>query len=273
MLTDEEWRVLIDKASSLRPNPVRAVEYRRKPGGSVTAPPLLACDDDEEYWVKHCMVCDGCPPASRTDQTGGMVTDHVVGLLAAKIAPDVVPSVKLIEIGANLITADSRLANACNGLAHGSRNASTNCTGRTNFMYGPRFRLPANRPRLASLAVLYGLAVARDHQVIFSMEPDSPLVFSVDHGNFLPGGPTWSARDLLNSEAADLDGAVITKCRLESGELSDAIANLERLAANDVAYAVAVPPDEWCFPVSDRIALAGFLWSRREAILQKSKRL
>jgi hypothetical protein len=136
-------------------------------------------------------------------------------------------------------------------------------------MYGPRTKMPANRPRLASLAVLYGLALARDHQVIFSMEPDSPLVYSVDHGNFLPGGPTWSAGDLLNPGEADLDDVVATNCRLEPSELSGAIARLNQLVAQDFAYAVAVPPDEWCFPVTDRIALAGFLWSRRDAILRK----
>jgi len=154
------------------------------------------------------------------------------------------------------------------GLAHGSKNASTNCTGRAGFQHGGFERHPANRPRIASLAILYGLAAAADHQVIFRVGGD-PLIYSVDHGHFLPGGPGWTDAGLVRPEDADADPTILGQCGVTDGELSAPLQRLKDLVATDVAEAVAGPPDEWYFPETDRIAVAHYLWSRRDAILRK----
>ena len=193
MMSDEEWLDLLLKGAEKRLPAVNATEYRKHADqGSFASPAMLVCEDGEEYWVKHRTVTDGCTPANRTAQVGGMVTDHVIGLLAQKIIEDVVPTIRLVSIPPELISIAPKLQNACPGLAHGSRNASRNCTGRAGITDFGHFKLPFNRPRLAGLAVLYGLAAASDHQVIYRLDGE-PHLYSVDHGHFLPGGPNWSA--------------------------------------------------------------------------------
>ena len=267
MLSDDEWGKLIRDAADRRPGSVKALEYRREPFATFAAPPLLACSDGHEYWVKFLSTRDGCSPVQRMPQAGGMVTDHVVGSLARILAPDAVPKTKLVHIARELIEAEFRLETACEGQAHGSRNASTNCSGRLSFTHESYTRLSMNRSRVADLAVLYGLALANDHQVIYQMGGD-PIVFSVDHGHFLPGGPCWSAASLSGAGAGALDPIVVGECELTAAELDEPLDRLESLVANDIADCVAAPPEEWFFPDSDRIALARYLWLRRDAILQ-----
>ena len=267
MLSDEEWRTLLLEGAEARLPAINATEYRKHADQlSFASPAMLACEDGEEYWVKHMIVSDGCMPTTRTAQIGGMVTDHVIGSLAPKIIEDVVPAIRLVSIPSDLIAVAPRLQNACPGLAHGSRNASRNCTGKASVTDFGHFNLPFNRPRFAGLAVLYGLSLASDHQVIYRMDGE-PVVFSVDHGHFLPNGPNWTAAACSARHDGVLDPHVITACALTHDELAASMDRLGRLTATDVARAVAAPPDEWWFPVADRIAMARFLWARREAIL------
>src|SRR4051812_13957187 len=102
-----------------------------------------------------------------------------------------------------MINFEQRLSTARPGLAHGSRNAATNCTDRLDLIHQGYNNLPVNRSRVAALSVLYGLAHAADRQVIYRIGGD-PLVFSVDHGHFFPNGPNWTVADLER----DADGAI-----------------------------------------------------------------
>ena len=122
MLTDEEWKTLLNNVAITRPRPVRAMEYRRSPFGSFASPPLLACDDGREYWVKHPRRAEGCPSIQRTAHLGGIVADQVVGRLGMKLGIEAVPSVGIVEINQALIDIENRLEGACPALAHGSEN-------------------------------------------------------------------------------------------------------------------------------------------------------
>ncbi len=267
MPSDDEWRSMIREANDGKPAPVNAMEYRKNPQVTTFAsPPLLACDDGEEYWVKHPRRNEGCPPGQRTHHLGGMATDHIVASLAMKMAIEAVPRTAIVIISPGLISMENRLSNSCPGPAHGSRNVSANCTGRSEFTHGGYHALPINRSRVASLAVLYGLAMASDRQVIFSLGGD-PLIFSVDHGHFLHCGPNWNEASFSSAPRAEIDPSIIRDCGLTAAELSEPLRVLRSLAANDVAEAVAAPPDEWLVTESDRIALARYLWTRREQIL------
>ena len=264
---EPDWPSLITQAIAQRPAPIRAVEYRRSPRGSMSSPPLLVCEDELEYWVKYPLVDDGCPAESRTQQLGGMVTDHVLGRLAQKLAYDVVPPVVCVEIPRELIDAEARLKDSCGGQSHGSQNAYRNCTDRLDFGYRGFNFLPINRPRVASLAILYGLAMASDHQVIYRVG-NEPLVYSVDHGNFFPNGPNWTSDGLTADPAlGEPDRHVIETCSFAQSELRESVDRLANMAPQDIAEAVASPPDDWCFPESDRVAVAKYLWRRREDIL------
>lgn len=267
VLSEEEWRNLIAESTGSRRAPVQALEYRRDALGSFAAPPLLACDDGIEYWVKHPLVSDGCSPCQRTNQLGGIVTDHVVGLLAGKIAWESVPPVRVVNMPAELIQIEQRLASACPGAAHGSKNVSNNCTGKLSITHGEYHKLPMNRSRVASLAILYGLAFASDHQVIVPLGGD-PLLFSVDHGHFFWGGPAWNAAGLASAPVAAVDAMIVSECGLTADELVTPLERLGSLTTTDIAQAVTAPPDEWCFPETDRIAVAHYLWTRRDMILR-----
>lgn len=270
MPTDDEWQQLIDQAAEKRPVPTRAVEYRRAPFGSFAGPPLLYCEDGAEYWVKHTKVVEGCPPTQRVAQAGGMVTDHIVGHLARILADGIVPPVACVLIDDELKNAEPRLSSACTGPAHGSKNAALNCTNRMPLDHAGHNNLPMNRRRVACIAVLYGLAMASDHQVIYRLSGD-PLVYSVDHGHFFPGGPMWSAAQLAGAPVGEIDRQVTSTCKLSDGELAEPLTSLENLREGDIAEAVAAPPDEWFFPPTDRIAVANFLWKRRANILEAGR--
>ena len=266
MPSDDEWKSQIELASTQRSRAIRATEYRRSPLGSFAAPPLIACEDGEEYWVKHMYKSDGCYPTSRSFQTGGMITDHIVAFFAGKIVDDVVPPGRLIDL-TELALVEERLSQACPSVAHGSRNASKNCTGSSSFIEGGHNGLAINRKRVAGIAVLYGLALAADHQVIYRLDGD-PLVYSVDHGHFFPGGPTWTEIGLNGALQASVDSVVVRDCSISPEELIEPMNRLRNIKTSDIAQAVAAPPDDWFFPQSDRIAVARYLWSRRDTLLE-----
>jgi hypothetical protein len=267
MLSDGEWGAIIREARESAPRVVEVCEYREKPReNSFASPPLLACDDGGEYWVKFRRRSDGCEGTRRTHHLGGMVTEQVVGRLAIQLGAEAVPEVRVVHISEEMIANEKRLDSGCPGLAHGSRNIATNCSSKRGFAQDNHHRHPINRPRLAHLAVLYGLTAASDHQVIFPLGGD-PLIWSVDHGHFLPGGPNWRADQLTNASAARVDAHIVGSCGVTREELVQPIRRLHELTEREIAEAVAIPPDEWYFPESDRIALARYLSDRRSAIL------
>jgi hypothetical protein len=266
MPTDEEWRTLIIGAMAQRAAPIIANEYRRDPvRQSFAAPPLLACEDGAEYWVKS-ISKDSPLGAVRNDHASGMINDQILGRVARKLHLEAVPSVALIEIPDSLIAIERRLEKVAVNLAHGSLNAATSCTDRLDFDHGGYCRQPINRSRVAGLAVFYGLAVAQDHQVIYRLSGD-PLVFSVDHGHFFPHGPNWRPEHLDAVAGGAIDLKVVTDCGLTPRELAEPLRRLSEFTAEGIAECVAAPPDEWLFTEIDRIAVARFLWRRRDAIL------
>jgi hypothetical protein len=184
-----------------------------------------------------------------------------------KLGAEAVPPVTLVWVDQQLIDIENRLDVACPSLAHGSKNASTNCTGRSDFSVGEYCKLPINRSRVAGLAVLYGLALASDHQVIYRVGGE-PIVFSVDHGHFFHGGTGWTEHGFENAPQACIDPVIVRSCSLTEAEIAPFLDRLGSLAANDFAEAVAAPPDVWIISESDRIAIARYLWSRREALLK-----
>ena len=136
-----------------------------------------------------------------------------------------------------------------------------------DFTHGGYCNLPINRPRLASLAVLYGLALAADHQVIYRLDGEQ-LVFSVDHGHFFPNGPYWSIASLEGALNGTVDQIIVLSCTLSQSEMALPLRQLRELTELQIAEAVASPPDTRQFSETERIAVARYLWRRRDAILK-----
>jgi hypothetical protein len=135
--------------------------------------------------------------------------------------------------------------------------------------------VPGNVERFALLAVLYGWAHAGDPgRREFLMERQPPrLAYSVDHGEFFPGGPHWNV--------ASLDGAVVSAepdqwiirmaalggVGLRPHLIAAAAERLRSVGDEQIARVVMTPPDSWGVTLSDRVAVARYLARQRDAML------
>jgi hypothetical protein len=266
MLDGDQWRELIAPELARGRNGVKARDYlREQPENSFAKPPLLKCNDDQEYWVKFPLGDTVGDATARRERVRSLVIDHVVGRLAHLLRVEAVPPVQLVQIPDELIKRTARLASARAGWAHGSKNTGPLTQKIVDFAYEGYYRNPMNRPRFAALAVLYGLARGDDRHVNFP-HTGKPLVFSVDHGEFLYG-PGWKATDLIDAKHATVDETIRRVCRVTPLELAEPLERLRALTVFGVAAAVSMPPCDWSFPESDRIALAKYIWERREAII------
>jgi hypothetical protein len=123
-----------------------------------------------------------------------------------------------------------------------------------------------NLDRYASLAVLYGWTQAADHQFLYGKTPPH-LVYSVDHGHFLEGGPEWTTASLLSAPKAIPDRLIASSAALSRKALQTATLRLQGVADDDIAEAVAAPPDSWGMMMHERVALAEYLARRRDDLL------
>ncbi len=123
-----------------------------------------------------------------------------------------------------------------------------------------------NLDRYALLAALYGWTQAADHQFLYRKMPPH-LVYSVDHGHFLEGGPEWTTASLLVAPKALPNCLIASSAALSRNALQSATLRLQRVADEDIAEAVAAPPDSWGMMMHERVALAEYLARRRDDLL------
>ena len=83
----------------------------------------------------------------------------------------------LVNVPADLIAAEPEMAHFRAGLAHGTR-WIPGCREARGLWHSRG----NNRERFAELALLYGLARASDHQLLY--EAETGAIHSVDHGYF-----------------------------------------------------------------------------------------
>ncbi len=226
--------------------------------GSFSKPVRLLCDDHRVYVVKGRQ--DGRPEMSRT-----MIADHIIGRLGAALGAPV-PEVRLIEVPAELRTAQAQLQHMASGVAHGSRDIE-DVTERAAIQHTD---LPENRRRFALLALLFGWAHAGDHQFIY--EKNAPhRVYSVDHGHFLPGGPNWTAASLAGAlqAQADADAQLVQAVGLTAAELREAAAKLIQVDQETIKGAVASVPEGWGITAEERTRLIEFFVRRREELIAR----
>jgi hypothetical protein len=208
---------------------------------------LFQCEDGGRYVAKG------------TRNNKGLVAEHVVARLGQLLeAP--VGDVQLLEVPVEL-TSHPAVAAMGAGLAHATRFIE-NISDRTGLTYSD---VQENRERFARLCVLYSLARAQDHQLFYSTG-NPRVVYSLDHGHFLPGGPGWTAATLLANTAPTIDGW-FAPANLTNAELSDARARLGAITDADIAAVLNGPPPEWPFTPEERAALDQFLRNRRDGLL------
>jgi hypothetical protein len=192
--------------------------------------------------------------------------DQVAARLGALLnAP--VPEVALVEVSAELIAANpgkkEQMGHMLPGPAHGSLRIE-GVTERINSFDHPDDA--DNRVRYAALAIFFGWLVAGDRKFIFKKAMPR-LVYSHDHGHFFPGGPKWTIASLQRAPAPQADIALVSKLKLLPEELARACAPLRDVLPEQIAQALAVPPNEWGVSLEERAAVAGLLCSRRASLL------
>jgi hypothetical protein len=190
-----------------------------------------------------------------------LVNDQIVARLGELIHASV-PRAALIDVPAELIANQSEMSHMMAGIAHGSQFVE-NVTERMGFEHAA---ITENRPRFALLAVLFGWTGAQDHQFVYAKTAPQ-LVYSVDHGHFFPGGPSWTEPSLRAAPQSQLDTQITQACNATQAELHAAIRELSAIDDQALTSVVALPPDEWGMTMEDRIVLVEFLIRRRAELL------
>ncbi len=167
------------------------------------------CNDGTIYIVK---------PPHRAN-----IAEHVVARIAAVIqAP--VPNIAFVRIPQGLIDEEPSVANFRTEITHGSE-------------YIPDLRdsrvveytiEQENRVRFARLAILDALTCADDRQFLYSsVKPH--IVYSVDHGHYLPDNHRWNANSLKQSVAPAASETMAVNATLTNDLLCDAAEFLKNL--------------------------------------------
>ena len=251
-LDGERVAAALRAAGARRSRPVRAITFIKR-WESNAKPVAFRCDDGLTHVVK-CI---------RNDTNLGrvVVNDHIVARLGHLLgAPVGEPG--FVDVPADLVAAEPQIQHFIPGVGHGTLFLDK-CTDREGVGH---VDVPANRPRFALLALLYGWTVAGDHQLIYTTEPPY-LVYSVDHGHFFPGSVNWDVALLSGAPPAMPDPVLVQACGLTPTDLRQASSALLQTPIRGIVDAVASPLDEWGITEADRLALARFLIRRRAQLL------
>jgi hypothetical protein len=259
-----DWQRLITDAIAKRPKPLVARYFLRRWTHTFSRPMLVECGARRLFVVKARQQRRD----SREEQQlqRALVTDHIVGFLGCRIGAPV-PDVALVEIKQDLIDVNrDELGDVCAGIAHGSAYLGPDCSERLGLEV-LRGIQGDQRRGIARLALLYGWAVAGDHQLL----RQGSSIWSADHGHFFPGGPDWTAASLQQGapQPPKPDHAIIRHAGLSKDEVIDAGRYLNQVVTDElIAEAVARPPDEWGISMQERVAVAQFLRERLDALIR-----
>lgn len=245
---EERWERLLREATL--GTPVVAQSFV-KAWPTFSRPVSIEGDDGHSYVVK----------GLRTDQPAmphAITTERTAGLLGQALGAPV-PDVVLVDVS-GLVAVEPAMAHMIPGVVHGTRELD-HCSERLAVTAPGTDR---NKKVFAGLAVLYGWFQAADHQLVATMDPPGD-VYSVDHGHFLPGGPTWSAATLLSASPPAPDPNFAPHTR--PADLEEVARRLEQIDDRGIAQALG-QPTSWGVPLADRVALGQYLSSRRVKMIE-----
>lgn len=254
MPTHDEWSRLITERLRTEPPDLTAATFDKK-FGTNARPVRVFASNGRAYVVKSLQ--DGHDHMERV-----LVNEQVVSTLGKAIGAPVA-SVALISVPKVLIDAEPEMTHMDPGVAHASLWLD-NCTEREGLKY---VDVGENRNRFAALAILYSWIHANDHQFLYA-KAEPHLVYSVDHGHFFPGGPSWTV-DRLKAERDPVLDAQFDSCDLSENEYGVNADKLGALAPSVIAEAVAQPWHEWPITLDERIELADYLEDRRLKLVDK----
>lgn len=244
------WKLALEKFLENPEEPVILIEIRR--GWNSSARPVLARGIDKyEYVVKG-------RQAGRQ-----IIVDQVVARLGwAMGAP--VGKPQIVEISQELIESSPEFSFLAPGKAHATHYIPGCFDDRDTIKYKDH---SGNRERFSLLSVLYGWTYSKDEQFIYQ-KAHPCLVYSVDHGRFLPGGYDWTAETLRSGAEAKVHSKLVSNCGLTSRDIKYALDALEAVKEEEIIEAVASPPNEWGITIEERMIMIEFFIQRRQSLLE-----
>lgn len=250
-MPEVSWPCLIKKAEVNRPEHLTVETYLGQFEGSASNPARVRCSNGEIYALKGPLA-------------GQMIYNDQVCALLGKLIGAPVPDVAVASLSQELIDLNGgNMTHLGAGLCHASKlipESSIRVNGIDHLDQGD------NRDRFLRLAIFFGWMAGGDQQFIYKNQPPR-LVHSVDHGHFFPNGPTWTVQSLQGAPKAEVDQSLAQSCRFTPDELDREMVMLQSVTAEQVADAVARPPDSWGVTTDMRSALAQYLYVRRDDLL------
>ena len=171
--------------------------------------------------------------------------------------------VSVVELTKELVDGDQKApAHLGAGTCHGSKAVSEKDMDQTWIK--PEYKdEPANRPRFAAIAVLYGLLDAGDSQLHY--DPVTHLVYTLDHGDFLPGSYDWNEQKILTApDAAIPYNRAMKEFGITDKELLAALIDLKAMSIQQIVDAAARVPVSWEITEGERLALVKYVVRRQK---------
>jgi hypothetical protein len=255
-MSDEDLMKMIQEAITKCPAPTKMVTDRKQRRGGGSQPAKLADTDGTDWWVKS--------PRLAEKQKRTAAADLFCGLIGKAInAP--VSEVGVVELPKELVDGDPKaLGYLKAGTCHGSKAVSEK--EMDQIWIRPDYKdKPENRPRYAAIAVLYGLLDAGDSQLHY--DPDTRIVYTLDHGDFLPGSFNWNEKKITDApDAAKPYARAISEFQITEEELRVALVDLKSMSVQQVVDAAARVPASWGITESERLALVKLVLRRQAAM-------
>lgn len=218
---------------------------------TASRPMLCTCSDDADYYIK------GGENGRR------LASDYIVARLGRLLdAP--VPEVALVNVSQDFVDANhAQISHVRPGLGNASP-LLKNCRDTFNVVETHR---RANNRRYAALAVLFGWAVATDHQ--FLIDNNTNLVWAVDFSHFFPKQGNWNIEDLdhFSVGPCEPDRYISNACAISEESWREMCRALAHVTAQQIADIVGSVPNFWGLSRRDKANLAWFLGRRRDRML------
>lgn len=257
-----DWHAMLKAARAIPVSRTKADSCRCRFDTKSGWKPVLMRLSDGSDWVVKALRPAGAPGHDGLSAGRTMFNEHVAGCLAAHLlAP--VSEVTLVDIPEEVKNRYLNLmALVQPGTAHGSRFLSGCCkpTPKHLIQYAGE---QINRTRFAALAVFIGWTAGSDKEFLYDRHTHA--VHCIDLGNFF-GRPDWTVATLNKLGRAEVDSTLLSECSLTAEELAEPLRRVRAVRPDQIAAAIAAPPDKWEVPDDERVALANFLVRRQSEI-------
>ncbi len=254
MPTSDEWKSLIREAPE--PEVLTPHTYLNDRKERSRASPFKVATDEGDYYVKGRL--------SNLSHGKELSIDQIAGYLGYQMSAPVAP-VALMELPEEFFENEQDLEDVCPGVAHATE-AIPGCTNKHKNV--AHLNAGDNRNRFSKLAVFFGWIFPHDAQVIYKKQ-EPQLVFSVDHGLFLPPpGTGWSKQSLQqHTDSPTPWENFVNGAQLSQSDESQAARALQRISDSMIAEAVSRPHESWNITEDERVAVARFLANRRDELV------